>query len=94
MPDGGTTNLMTHASIIRWYPVFIQKQSLFHCLSVPTLEGGQRRLKLVIGVEISRREVKRSGSDVCAKRRRRRRNAETRTRVRRFERRELGEAIA
>jgi len=94
MPDGGTTNLMTHASIIWRYTVFIQKQSFFHCLSVPTLERGQRRLKLVIGVEISRREVKRSGSDVCAKRRRRRRNAETRTRVRRFERRELGEAIA
>jgi hypothetical protein len=51
-------------------------------------------LKLVIGVEISRREVKRSGREVCVKSSRRRRKAATRTRGRRFERGgEAGSAI-
>jgi hypothetical protein len=38
-----------------------------------------------MGVEISRREVKRSGREVCVKSSRRRRKAATRTRGRRFE---------
>ena len=42
-------------------------------------------MKLVIGVDISRREDRSVGSEVCVWRRRRREKAESRTRLRRLE---------
>lgn len=73
---------MTYPAIIRWHTMFIQKESLLHYNQSHSLRVHRHRLKLVIGVDISRREDSNEGNEVCVCRSRRRDKAERRTRFR------------
>jgi hypothetical protein len=79
---GAVVYLMTYPAIIRWYTMFIQKESLLHYNQLHSLKVHRHRLKLVIGVDISRREDSNEGNEVCVCRSRRRDKAERRTRFR------------
>jgi hypothetical protein len=55
---------MTYTAIIRWHPMFIQKESLLHYHQPSSPRGHRHLLKLVIGVDISRREDSNEGNEV------------------------------